>query len=228
AVLTLVLNSGIPPGAAAIGATDEPLFEGFKTIFGDGIGARLLALIAVTGLAASFHSIIFAYGRQIYSLSRAGYVPRVLSLTHATRKTPHVALITGAVVGWVVAFIIRQAGAEHPVVAVLLNMAVFGAVIAYALQMASFLLLRRRRPELARPYRSPLGTFGAWAALLISLVCLGALLVDPVYQKVLFATVVWYALGLLYFALYARHRLVYAPEEAVAEGRESNGSGAPR
>ena len=218
AVLTLVLNSGIAPGAAAIGATDEPLFEGFKTIFGDGIGAKALALIAVTGLAASFHSIIFAYGRQIYSLSRAGYFPRVLSLTHARRKTPHVALVTGALIGWVVAFLIRLAGPDHPVGAVLLNMAVFGAVIAYALQMASFLLLRRRRPELARPYRSPLGVPGAWIALVISLVCLGALLVDPVYQKVLVVTALWYAAGLVYFGVYARHRLVYAPEEAVAEG----------
>ncbi len=58
----------------------------------------MLALVAVTGLVASFHTIIYAYGRQIYSLSRAGYFPRFLSLTHGTRKTPHVALIAGALI----------------------------------------------------------------------------------------------------------------------------------
>ncbi|MEM9072305.1 MAG: ethanolamine permease [Myxococcota bacterium] len=217
--LTLVLNSAIAPGAEVIGATDEPLFEGFKTIFGDGIGAKVLALVAVTGLVASFHSIIFAYGRQIYSLSRAGYFPRWLSLTHPKRQTPHVALIAGAVVGWVVAFIIHILGADHPVGAVLLNMAVFGAVIAYALQMASFLLLRKNKASMERPYRSPFGNAGAWTALIISVTCLGALFVsDPIYQKVVVATGVWYCAGLLYFGLYARHRLVYSPEEAFAEG----------
>ena len=45
---------------------------------------RLLALFACTGLLASFHTIIYAYGRQIYSLSRAGYFPSWLSVTHGT------------------------------------------------------------------------------------------------------------------------------------------------
>jgi ethanolamine permease len=74
-VLILFLNAGIAPGSKAIGDSAEPLFDGFKTIFGAGTAASLLALIAVVGLVASFHTIIFAYGRNIYSLSRAGYYP---------------------------------------------------------------------------------------------------------------------------------------------------------
>ena len=130
AFLTLVLNTAMPPGAEVLGKSDEPLFDGFRTIFGDGIGARVLALVAVTGLVASFHSIVFAYGRQIYSLSRAGYFPRALSVTGAKRKTPHVALIVGAVLGYAAACLIHFLGSDHPVGAVLLNMAVFGAVIS--------------------------------------------------------------------------------------------------
>jgi ethanolamine permease len=177
----------------------------------------VLALIAVTGLIASFHSIIFAYGRQIFSLSRAGYFPRWLSRTHPRRKTPHMALFVGALLGYAVAYGIHSLGPEHPVGAVLLNMAVFGAVIAYALQMLSYILLRIRFPEIERPYRSPLGVPGAVLALLIALVTLVALFVtDPVYQKVVIGAAIWYGLGLLWFALYARRRLVLAPEESFA------------
>ncbi len=68
AFLTLFLNAGIAPGAAVVGASDEPLFLAFRTIFGEGVGAKALALIAVAGLVASFHTIIYAYGRNIYSL----------------------------------------------------------------------------------------------------------------------------------------------------------------
>jgi ethanolamine permease len=225
AFLTLVLNSGIAPGAKVLGTSDEPLFEGFRTIFGAGLGTRLLALVAVAGLVASFHTIIFAYGRQIFSLSRAGYFPRWLSLTHDQRETPWVALVAGAVLGYAVALTIHVLGSEHPVGAVLLNLAVFGAVLSYILQMASFILLRIRLPHIERPYRSPLGIPGALLALVISAVTLVALfVVDPIYQKVVYGAAVWYVLGLLWFALWGRRRLVYSPEERFAlEARRGPG-----
>ena len=160
------------------------------------------------------------YGRQIYSLSRAGYFPRFLSLTHPTRQTPHVALVVGAGLGFAVACLIRALGTGSPVGAVLLNMAVFGAVLSYVLQMLSYVLLRKRHPQLARPYKSPLGMPGAVVALLVSLVTLVALFVsDPVYRKVVLGAAVWYGAGLLYFAFFARHRLVLAPEELAARER---------
>ena len=217
AFLTLFLNAGIAPGAAGIATSDEPLFEAFKTIFGEGIGTRFLALVAVAGLIASFHTIIYAYGRQIYSLSRAGYFPRWLSRTHSKRQTPHVALVAGGALGFLVALVIHFSGDESPVGAALLNMAVFGAVIAYILQMASFILLRLRLPTINRPYRSPMGLTGATLALMISAVTLVALFwVDDVYRKVVIGAAIWFALGLVYFALYGRKRLVKAPEESFA------------
>jgi ethanolamine permease len=217
AFLTLVLSAGIAPGAAELGNSDEPLFEGLRTVFGAGLGTRLLALVAVAGLVASFHTIIFAYGRQIFSLSRAGYFPRWLSRTHPTRHTPHLALLVGAGLGYAVALTIHGLGPEHPVGAVLLNMAVFGAVISYVFQMTSFILLRLRLPDIDRPYRSPLGIPGAALALTIAAVTLVALFVsDPIYQKVVIGAAVWYALGLVYFAVWGRHQLVYSPEEAFA------------
>ena len=155
--------------------------------------------------------------RQIFSLSRAGYFPRWLSITHGRRQTPHVALIAGAMLGYSVALTIHLLGSDHPVGAVLLNMAVFGAVISYGLQMASYILLRRRLPDLERPYRSPLGSLGAAVAGTIAAATLVALfVVDPIYQRVVIGAAVWYALGLAWFALWARHRLVSSPEEAFA------------
>ena len=215
--LTLFLCAGIAPGAAKVGASNEPLFLGFQTIFGSGASTRLLALVACTGLIASFHTIIFAYGRQIYSLSRAGYFPVWLSVTHGTRKTPQRALIAGSALGYAVALVIYFAGQESPVGAILLNMAVFGAVIAYVLQMVSFLLLRRKYPDLERPFVSPMGNVGATVALWIAAVTLVALFVNPAYNKGVIGAAVWFLLGILYFAFRGRHQLVLAPEEEFAE-----------
>ena len=219
-VLTLFLNAGIAPGAAAVGRSDEPLFLAFTTIFGSGIGTSVLALVAVAGLVASFHTIIYAYGRNIYSLSRSGYFPQWLSVTLPNRKTPHVALIAGAVVGYCSALLIAFGddwfGANVPVGAVLLNMAVFGAIIAYIMQMIAFVRLRQRFPTIERPYVSPLGNAGAIVAGVIACATLGSLFLNPDYRVGIYGCAIWLAAGLLYFAFTARKRLVYSPEEAFA------------
>lgn len=216
--LTLFLNAGIAPGSAVVGQSDEPLFLAFQTIFGEGIGTSLLALVAVAGLVASFHSIIYAYGRNIYSLSRAGYFPKWLSITHSTRKTPHIALVSGALLGYLVALIIQYGErffGDVPVGAVLLNMAVFGAVIAYIMQMLAFLKLRTVK-TLKRPYVSPLGNAGAIVAGLIALVTLVFLFLNADYRIGVYGCAIWFALGLAYFAFYARHRMILSPEEEFA------------
>jgi ethanolamine permease len=232
AFLTLFLNTGVV-GSTPLGESGAPLFDGFRAVFGDGTGAALLALIGVIGLVASFHTIIYAYGRNTYSLSRAGYFPKVLSVTHGERKTPHVALIAGAVVGFILAYVIywfgqREGDLASKVVGALLNMAVFAAVISYAMQCLSFVLLRKRLPNIERPFRSPLGIPGALIALAISLVTLASLFAsDPAYRNVAIGAALWYVLGLVYFAVWGRRRLVKSPEESFAL-RAARGEQGPR
>lgn len=224
-ILTLFLNAGIAPGAAAVGASEEPLFLAFRTIFGDGVGTTLLSLAAVAGLVASFHAIIYAYGRNIYSLSRAGYFPQWMSITHTTRKTPHVALVVGAVAGYLVALMIEYGEAvfgDVPVGGVLLNMAVFGAVIAYVMQMAAYWRIKDMS-QLDRPYVSPLGRTGALVSGTIAAVTLFFLFINPDYRPGVYGIAIWFALSLAYFAFYARHRIILSPEEefaVAARGRD--------
>lgn len=214
--LTVVLNAGIAPGAGKVGASTEPLFLGFRAIFGEGMRTRLLALLACTGLLASFHTIIYAYGRQIYSLSRAGYFPSWLSVTHGRRKTPHRALLAGSALGFAAAMGIQLAGQSSTVGAILLNMAVFGAVLAYILQMLSFILLRRKFPAIDRPYVSPVGTAGAAVAMMIAGVTLVALFLNRDYNLGVVGAAIWFLCGIAYFAFYARKRLILSPEEEFA------------
>jgi ethanolamine permease len=211
----LILNTGTSSGAAGIGASSEPLFQGFIDIFGEGTGAALLALIAVVGLVASFHTVMFAYGRNIFSLSRAGYFPKWMSITHKTRKTPYVALLLGGVVGYGLAWWINESTGTN-VGAALLTMAVFGAVVSYFMQMLSFIILRRKLPNIDRPYRSPVGTWGAAIAAIIALIALVSLYLDDSYRPGVVGAAIWFILGIIYFAIAGRNRLVLSPEEEFA------------
>ncbi len=152
-VFTLVFNTGIAGGAAEVGSSLEPVMLGFRAIFGDGIGTTFLAVLALVGLIASFHAIIYAYGRVLFAGSRAGYLPRSISVTSA-RHTPARALLLGGVVGLGLAFLI-DAYIDGPIGAALLNMAVTGAVISYAIVMIDFVVLRVRRPGDAPALRQP-------------------------------------------------------------------------
>jgi ethanolamine permease len=95
-------------------------------------------------------------------------------------------------------------------------MAVFGAMLSYALQAFSFIRLRQKLPDIVRPYRSPLGIPGAVITIVIALVTLGYQLTDPVYRRGVIGAAIWYVAGVLYFALVGRHRLVLSPEEEFA------------
>jgi ethanolamine permease len=214
AFLVLVLNSGVAPGAEGIGKSGAPLADGLKAVFGDGLLTNVLTIAAVSGLIASFHTIIYGYGRVLFSLSRAGYIPRWISLT-GKFHTPGLALMLGGFIGLECAALIEFANKD--VGAILLNMAVFAAVISYFLNMISYIQLKINRPDLPRPYKSPLGIPGAVVGAVLALVALLACFADPGYRPGVLGVAIFVGLMSIYFVAYSRKKLVArAPEEENA------------
>ena len=206
AALILVFGPGAA-GSAAIQDSDNPLPLAVVTAYGGGNALSTFINIAgLAGLIASFFSIIFAYSRQTFALSRAGYLPRLLSVTGG-RRTPWVALVVPGFIGFLLALTGNGA--------ILINIAVFGATISYVLMMLSHILLRRNEPDLERPYRTPGGMATSGVALVLAvLAVIATFIVDPTAA---FITLGVYVLFLAYFGLYSRHHLVaQAPEEEFA------------
>ncbi|HWD45775.1 MAG TPA: hypothetical protein VHM23_19050 [Actinomycetota bacterium] len=105
----------------------------------------------------------------------------------------------------------------------LLYMAVFGAVISYFMQCLSFIMLRRNLPNIERPFRSPVGIYGAAIAGAIALVSLVSLYLNEDYRPGVYGTLIYFLLGIAYFAIAGRHRLVLSPEEEFAMTRGEHG-----
>ncbi|AWK07820.1 ethanolamine permease [Streptomyces spongiicola] len=194
-------------GSAAIQEAGNPLVVALQ---GDGDPTALSRFVNYAGLAglvASFFSLIYAGSRQLFALSRAGYLPRFLSLT-SRRKSPYLGLLIPGAIGFALA-----AGTGDG--ARMLNIAVFGATISYAMMALSHIVLRRREPDLARPYRTPGGVVTSSVAFVLALSALVAtFLVD---KDAAFIALAVYGVALAYFAFYSRHRLVArAPEEEFA------------
>lgn len=207
AFLVLFLAAGTG-GSEAIGSSNSPLPDAVANVLGQGHWAiKGLAVIGLAGLVASFNGIIFGYGRAIFALSRAGYLPQFLSITHKKFHTPHVAILVGGVIGIVSAL----SGKGD----ILIQIAVFGAVISYIMMMLSAIVLRKKEPNLHRPYKVPGYPVTPYVALALAVLALFAgFFYAP---KIILWTALVYAIFVAYFAFYSRHHLVAkAPEEEFA------------
>ncbi|MBM7172865.1 ethanolamine permease [Streptomyces sp. G44] len=206
ALLTFFASAGAR-GANALQEAGNPLVEALQPDGEATALSRVVNYAGLAGLVASFFSLIYAGSRQLFALSRAGYLPRFLSLT-SSRKAPYLGLLVPGAIGFGLAAATGD-GAR------MLNVAVFGATISYALMSLSHIVLRRREPGLERPYRTPGGVLTSSVALVLACAALVATFLVDV-TAALIALVV-YGVAIAYFGMYSRKHLVArAPEEEFA------------
>jgi ethanolamine permease len=209
-ILTLVaLAFGTMIFAGAVGDwtvlanINDPLPQAMKIVVGANSGwLHLLVWIGVLGLIASLHGIIIGYSRQIFALARAGLLPKALAAIHPRWRTPHIAIVAGGVVGIAAIYSDRFVTiAGQPLTASIVTMSALGAIVMYIISLLSLVRLRRREPQLARPFRVPLYPLFPLIALTIAAVSLVAIVYYNPAVAALFA-----ALGVL-GALVTRRRL---------------------
>jgi ethanolamine permease len=204
-------------GGTALSGAGAPIAETVLAKQGESFFFWLVTVVGITGFVASFHSIIFAYSRIVYALSRAGYLPRFLSLTGG-RKAPYLAIVIPAIIGLITVIWYNKADPDNALL-VITEMSVFGALTTYVLMMLAFVILRVKEPNVERPYRSPVGIAGAVIAMVIAIVAgIAQLGYDLAGARAgVLAVVGVLVVGFLYFGLYSRlHLVAEAPEEEFA------------
>jgi ethanolamine permease len=152
---TKTSDSPLPLAISYVVSRDNPLF-------------LALTGIGLVGLVASFHGILIAASRAILELGRVGYAPKKLGEISPKTGTPVWALLANLVIG----LIALATGHTSSIILI----AVFGALTLYVLSSAAVLRLRMTEPDLARPYRTPLYPATPLVALMLSLVCLLAMI----------------------------------------------------
>lgn len=135
-----------PQGSAE--PSDSPLPLALGLIVGEShFLYHLLITVGLFGLVASFHGIILAAGRSTFEFGRMGYINKYFGKVHTKTKTPARALIMNMGIG-ILALLTGKTGE-------IITIACFGALTLYILSMISFFALRRKEPELKRPFRVP-------------------------------------------------------------------------
>lgn len=131
----------------------------FNATFGTAGIVLITVLIMISTIGAANAAILSA-PRSFFALARDGLAPAILARTHPRFKTPVSAIV---VIGtWAIILIAGSLWAAHvtgihrPLFETLLSYVAFGYLLFQALAAASAIVLRVKRPELHRPFRSPL------------------------------------------------------------------------
>lgn len=174
-------------------------------VFGER-GDTILTLFGVLSVGAIANLFLMTGPRSMFALARAGILPRPLAHINK-RGTPIIALLSLAIGG---GFLILTDS-----YLALSSMSVTLDQMAIVLVIVSLLALRRREPELERPYRAPLYPWPVLAALAINVALLIVFIVqDPFYS--LSGLVVVAVLWALFYVLVSRPRRT--KRAAIGEG----------
>ena len=175
------------PGAEP---SDSPLPLALAKITGNsGWLYHLLITIGLMGLVASFHGIILAAGRATFEFGRVGYIPVAFGKVHSKFKTPANALLINMVVG-IIALLTGKTSE-------IITIACFGALTLYIFSMITVLVLRKKEPDIERPFKVPFFPYFPYIALIIAIISLIAmttlnLSVAFVYFAILLAGYIWF------------------------------------
>lgn len=172
-VLTFVGSVGVAGWEAVVYKPDGTMSDSpLPLALGHIVGTNnwlyhLLITIGLFGLVASFHGIILAAGRSTFEFGRVKFAPVFLGKIHPKFKTPANALVVNTIIG-VIALLTGKTAA-------IITISVFGALTLYIISMIALMQLRRKEPQLERPFRVPLYPLFPLTALILALVCFIAL-----------------------------------------------------
>ena len=169
-------------------------------------GSFLVKLGAIAGLGSVMLVMLLGQSRVFFSMSRDGLLPAWAGAVHPRFRTPYISSIT---VGLFVAVFASIVPIE-----ILGELVSIGTLLAFVIVCAGVWLLRVRRPDLHRPFRTPWVPFVPIMGILISFALMASLPFDTWVR--LF---VWLAIGMVIYFGYGRYHSrvqnAEAPRRAV-------------
>ncbi|WP_370291134.1 APC family permease [Nocardioides sp.] len=179
-----------------------PISNAFDQV-GLGWAKVLVGISAVAGLTSVMLVELVTVGRIIFALSRDGLLPEAIGRIDPKRQTPVRATVaTGVLIALLGAFVPLGALAE---------MVSIGTLFAFLVVAIAVIVLRRTKPKLERPFRTPQVP---WLPALSALTCVG--LMTNLAVETWLRFLVWLAAGVAIYWFYGRHhaRLDREPETA--------------
>ncbi len=155
-------------------------------------GSLLVKLGAIAGLGSVMLVMLLGQSRVFYSMSRDGLLPEWAGRVHTRFRTPYISSITVGIFVAVFAALIP--------IGILGELVSIGTLLAFVIVCAGVWILRRRRPNLERPFQTPWVPFVPIMGILVS----GLLMVSLPFDTWL-RLIIWLVIGMFIYFFYGRH-----------------------
>jgi APA family basic amino acid/polyamine antiporter len=107
----------------------------------------IIKIAAIAGLSSVILVMLMGQPRIFYTMSKDGLLPPVFSKVHPKFKTPYISSIVTGVVAMIIAGIMP--------IGVLGELVSIGTLLAFVIVCISVIILRKQKPDLHRPFRTP-------------------------------------------------------------------------
>lgn len=182
---------GIVPTSeiAALATASAPFAEAMKTAGILGFPLILLAAgIAFGGDFSTLNASIAVPPRYLFTMSRDGSMPKIFAKVHPKYQTPYVSII---VLGLLSAFLIASNSMIY-----IASLSLFADLFYYVIGIAASFFLRKKHPELKRPFKAPGIMIGAPVSIAIYV-----LMMTQLDREALITGVIWCILGLIIYGV---------------------------
>lgn len=159
--MLIIFATSLMLDTAALDETELATADALAAVVGAGWGGNLLVFAGICGILTSWNAFFIGGSRAIYAMAHSGMLPSFLAKLHPVHRTPVNAILLIGVFSALAPFFGRSA------LVWLVDAGGLGIVIAYVLVAVSFLILRKREPEMVRPYKVPYGEQVGWAAVVL-------------------------------------------------------------
>lgn len=132
---------------ASVGAASLVTADAMARVFGSKAMAKVLIIGGMCGIVTSWNSFLIGGSRAVFSMGEAYMIPHVFAKLHKKHKTPVNALLLVGGLSVVAPFFGRA------MLVWIADAASFACCIAYCIVSISFLVLRKKEPQMPRPYK---------------------------------------------------------------------------
>ncbi len=153
----------------------------------------IIKIAAIAALSSVILVTLMGQPRIFLSMSKDGLLPPVFSKVHSRFKTPYISTILTGVAGIVLAGILP--------IDILGELVSLGTLLAVVIVCTSIIVLRKKRPDIHRPFKTP---FVPLVPILGALICLAQMFSLPFNTWINLA--IWFGMGLVIYFFYGMRK----------------------
>ena len=146
-VLAVGLAMNLEDVSNAMNGSGLVTAEAMAKVFNSELMAKVMIVGGLCGVVTSWNSFMIGGSRALYSMAEAHMIPGIFAKLHAKYKTPINAILLIGVLSVVAPFFGRV------MLGWIANAASLACCVAYCIVACSFMIIRKKYPDMERPYK---------------------------------------------------------------------------